>query len=291
MSYTVKRRKGKTQPFSEMPKSVSIGDVLKAGKLCVPKAETQAKLVLEQYDLTSHIWFKKEEQLFTIQAEKFAEGGFREAYKAYTVENGNNKLWVIKKFKKDSWDKVAEVYGMTLEEHTRKQVQMHMAAQAIANRLVKKCRQFTTQPQWFVYSNAYFSILGDEPVTVELYVEGDFVKYVNNDGQIGQPIAGKKTFYEKAEALTHFSYEESDGRLLLVDLQGSGYRLYDPEIATPKETESKSDSKERSFCGGNLNEMAFDNFFNGHNCNIYCKMLSLAEVLFSDEEEKDDKEN
>lgn len=60
-----------------MPKSVSIGDVLKAGKLCVPKVETQAKLILEQYDLTNQIWFKKEEQLLTIQGEKFAEGGFR----------------------------------------------------------------------------------------------------------------------------------------------------------------------------------------------------------------------
>ena len=29
-----------------MPKSVSIGDVLKAGKLCVPKPETQSKLIL-----------------------------------------------------------------------------------------------------------------------------------------------------------------------------------------------------------------------------------------------------
>ena len=99
---TVNRTKKKKtyQPISEMPKSVSIGDVLKAGKLCVPKPETQSKLILEQYDLTNHIWFKKEEQLFRIQGEKFAEGGFREAYKAYTVENGINTLWVIKNSRK-----------------------------------------------------------------------------------------------------------------------------------------------------------------------------------------------
>ena len=47
------------------------------------------------------------------------------------------------KIKKDSWDKVIEVYGMILEEHTGKQVQMHVATQTIANRLVKKCMQFT----------------------------------------------------------------------------------------------------------------------------------------------------
>ena len=80
--------------------------------------------------------------------------------------------------------------------------------------------------------------------------------------------------------------------MLLVDLQGSGYRLYDHEIATPKETESKSDSNERSFCGGNLNEMVFDNFFSDHNCKFIAKCFpSPSEVLFSDEDEKDDKEN
>lgn len=70
---------------------------------------TQTRNTIETYSLVLlffHIWFKKEEQLFRIQGEKFAEGGFWEAYKAYTVENGINTLWVIKKFKKDTWDKV-----------------------------------------------------------------------------------------------------------------------------------------------------------------------------------------
>ena len=54
-------------------------------------------------------------------------------------------------------------------------------------------------------------MLGNEPVTVELYVEGDFIKYVNNDGQIGHPIPGKKMLHEKAEALTHFSMKKVTG--------------------------------------------------------------------------------
>ena len=35
-----------------------------------------------------------------------------------------------------------------------------------------------------------------------------------------------------AETLSHFSYVKSQQNLLLVDIQGSGWRLYDPEIAT-----------------------------------------------------------
>jgi len=32
--------------------------------------------------------------------------------------------------------------------------------------------------------------------------------------------------------LSHYSYEKSNKKILLADIQGSGYALYDPEIAT-----------------------------------------------------------
>ena len=196
--------------------------------------------------ISNQIWFKKEEQLFQIQTDKFSEGAFREAYKAYTFKNGKSKLcviFVIKKFKKESWEKMMEIHGMTLEQHTRKQTQMHIAAQAIANRLVKKCKDFTAKQQFFAYNSVYFSMLGDEPITVESFVEGNFVKYINNDENPGVPVQGKKTLYEKAEALTHFYHEESEGRLLLVDLQGSDYNLYDPEIATSSELDGSDNER------------------------------------------------
>ena len=41
-----------------------------------------------------------------------------------------------------------------------------------------------------------------------------------------------KTIFEKAECLVHFSYVESPKKLMLLDLQGAEYNLYDPEIAT-----------------------------------------------------------
>ena len=36
----------------------------------------------------------------------------------------------------------------------------------------------------------------------------------------------------KAECLVHFTYESTNQKLMLLDIQGSGYQLYDPEIAT-----------------------------------------------------------
>lgn len=113
---------------------------------------------------------------------------------------------------------------------------------------------------------------------------------MNNDGLPSLCENGsKKVFFEKAEALTHFSYEESKEKLLLVDLQGSDYNLYDPEIATADDLNHSS--TERFFCARNLNELAFDNFFSHHKCNICCKLLSLIQIEMEVEVQEEDEEN
>ena len=47
-------------------------------------------------------------------------------------------------------------------------------------------------------------------------------------------VCGDKNdeFCQKAECLSHFSFEKFDKKLMIVDIQGSGANLYDPEIAT-----------------------------------------------------------
>ena len=52
---------------------------------------------------------------------------------------------------------------------------------------------------------------------------------VNNDGSICEPCS---ELTEKAERLAHFSYCKSNNQLMVVDMQGSGYTLFDPEIAS-----------------------------------------------------------
>ena len=113
---------------------------LKAGKLVIPKQEIVSELVLEYFEISEQIWMKKDVKKFHIQKEKFAEGGFRNAFKAYSLEKSKSNMWVTKKFKPSAWKNVADIYNMSLEEHTRKQVQMHVAAQAITNRMTKKLK-------------------------------------------------------------------------------------------------------------------------------------------------------
>ena len=130
------------------PVSISIGGILQAGKLITPTSDNEVTLTLESFNIKHKIWLKSEPTKFCMQTEKFAEGGFRNAFKAYSTENGTTKMWVIKKFKESTWNICGPRYNMSLEEHTRKQVQMHTAAKAIT----AKCRKKTGfRENWFEY--------------------------------------------------------------------------------------------------------------------------------------------
>ena len=84
----------------------------------------------------------------------------------------------------------------------------------------------------------------DVPVTVEQFVPGEFRKYVNNDGQCCfLNEESKDEILNKAEYLAHFSYVDSNGKLMLLDLHGSDYILYDPEIATKELLDGKNESE------------------------------------------------
>ena len=61
-----------------------------------------------------------------------------------------------------------------------------------------------------------------EVVTVEEFIEGDFIKYVNNTGE---RCVDNNLIADKAEAFCHYSYEKSEGKLMVVDIQGSEYIL------------------------------------------------------------------
>ena len=61
------------------------------------------------------------------------------------------------------------------------------------------------------------------------------------------------SLFEQAEDLMHFSYEASNEKFLLVDLEGEGYKLYDPDIAA-LETLIEAPSAEELFCTDNLRD-------------------------------------
>ena len=61
---------------------------------------------------------------------------------------------------------------------------------------------------------------------------------------------------------------------MVLDIQGAGYSLCDPEIAS---AELVDDDANILFCNGNLSSDAIDSFVAQHACNKFCELLCLHE--------------
>ena len=73
-------------------------------------------------------------------------------------------------------------------------------------------------------------------------------------------MLGKSSLLEQAEALVHFSYEASNEKFLLVDLQVVNCKLYYPEITTMKILVEAQLAEEFIYTG-NLTDATIDIFF------------------------------
>ncbi|XP_022803591.1 transient receptor potential cation channel subfamily M member 6-like [Stylophora pistillata] len=143
----------------------------------------------------------------------------------------------------------------TPEEHTRKVVQGHTLAFNFARQLRERVIQEQVDGEYGQVLEYRKIFMGktdiDEFLTVEEYTEGDFVKYISNNDQ----LCGKDSeISNKAEA----NHKKSKGKLMLLDIQGSGHTFYDPEIAS---RQIMDEHGKVQFCTGNLSIAAIDNFF------------------------------
>ena len=70
-----------------------------------------------------------------------------------------------------------------------------------------------------------------KPATVEEYVPGSFYKLIN---PTDDSSPHQQELFSKAECLVHYSYVSTKEKMVILDIQGSGFTLYDPEISTAK---------------------------------------------------------
>jgi hypothetical protein len=98
---------------------------------------------------------------------------------------------------------------------------------------------------------------------VENYINGYYEKYNNNAGWINNNLNESALI---AQTFSHFSWQITKGYLMIVDLQGVGGVLTDPQIhcLNPKK-----------FGKGNLGYVGIMKFFMSHVCNHYCRRLDL----------------
>lgn len=157
-------------------------------------------------------------------------------------------------------------------------MQMHLLARNFASQLEADVKA-KEESDFFGTAFRYRKIFHEETedksyVTVEEFILGVFTKYINNTGKTC--VDPTSSVAKKAECLTHYTYERSDRKLMLVDIQGSGFDLFDPEIASTNLMDATD--KQYLYCTGNLSEVAISTFVNEHTCNIFCGLLGLPAI-------------
>ncbi|CAB3984462.1 transient receptor potential cation channel subfamily M member 6-like [Paramuricea clavata] len=264
------------KPQKSFPPSLSVATMLKMGKLIQPAKRDTIQVQIEGFAVKDG-WTVAKTVTLSVESESFAEGGFRKAYKCESIDGKLSGKWVLKKYKENALEDMKSV-NLTEEEHARKQVQTHTLAQNIAIQMQRNVPE--TFGETFTYDSMLFGKIVEDNgdvcfVTIERYLEGSFTKYINNNGKISSSSDDDIT--KKAETLMHYSYQVSQGECLLVDIQGTGYQLYDPEVASKALMSDVGGADQLNFCIGNLSTEAIETFFEKHKCSIYCIMLGLKQ--------------
>ena len=261
---------------AQYPKSLSVLDMLKLGKVINEKTSTIISLF--SFDIKEMAWSLMPKAVeFIINKEPFGSGGFREAFKATSkTPKFKSSVWVIKKYLPDALMTIEQT-NQTTEQHTKKVVQMHSLAKNFAEQLehqLQKKDVLHLYGETVKFSPIFLGKMeSGEYVTVENYIDGEFVKYTNNNGLICKPNTALR---QKAESLAHFSFEKSEKQLMVMDIQGSGHHLFDPEIASRNLLHEDDD--EFLFTTGNLADTAITNLIENHDCSKYCTLLDLPKL-------------
>ncbi|KAK2872415.1 hypothetical protein Q8A67_022312 [Cirrhinus molitorella] len=106
--------------------------------------------------------------------------------------------------------------------------------------------------------------------TLEEELLGDFVKYSVKDGKEINLMRRDSEAGQKCCAFQHWVYTQTEGNLLVTDMQGVGMKLTDVGIATCK----------KGYKGfrGNCATSFIDQFKALHQCNRFCELLGLTSL-------------
>ena len=268
-SAPVQKSPKKVTTKSAYPKSVPLSSLLKLGKIIPPKCNQDIiELYVEEFSIEKKEWAAPIPVKSSVDQKSFACGAVRDDFEAQAL-SGLNGRYVLKRYKQDQIAAIVALFG-SVDNHTRKCVQMHSLARYYAMQLEKEALSHADYGRTLQYSKVYVGKTEGDLVTWESYMEGEFVKYINNDGHIckkGSEVA------DKAEAFSHFTYVKSEKQLMVLDIQGTGYSLYDPEIASTKILDD--DQKAVLFCFGNLSTEAIEQFLSEHRCKKYCSLVGI----------------
>ena len=152
-------------PTSEtkFPASVSITDLLKAGKLLKPN-KNKVKLTFEKFDVQKQEWPEEMEQDVVIETQRFSSGAFRDAFRTTSKTARTQKQWVVKTYNLKVVEAIVLKLSSTTDDHARKQVQMHAVARPLTQKFALKAP--TEFGASFKYHRCYYTTYNDKPATI-----------------------------------------------------------------------------------------------------------------------------
>lgn len=98
---------------------------------------------------------------------------------------------------------------------------------------------------------------------IEPRLEGEFKKHNNNNGYVADDNRCTP------QAFSHFTFHQSHGQLMIVDIQGVGDDYTDPQIMS---------LDGEGYGRGNLGKKGMEKFLKTHECNGVCQQLGLPDI-------------
>ena len=151
--------------------------MLKIGKLVKSIDSSSSVLEIYSFDLGDISWsIPPEKADFTIEKKLLGQGGFRKAFKATSRSHKfSGTTWMVKFYLPKTCEEIESTLNQTLEQHTKKIVQMHALAKNFAEQLTKEVHNLNVSLEFgktLKYNDIFFARLDDEFVTLEEFVEG-----------------------------------------------------------------------------------------------------------------------
>lgn len=193
----------------------------------------------------------------------FAKGSLRAAYFARTAASDNR--FVVKSFMRGGRRLVHLVEDMRCQALCKAFALEFNAMLVYGNSTEKQFLDFIVTACWRGKLGMAMTVSSDQLLSLEPYLEGDYIKYNNNCGYVNKD---QTQINQAAQAFSHFTFERSQGRFLVCDLQGVGNILTDAAIHT-------KDLDRFKLLESNLGPEGFQFFFATHVCNGICSKLGL----------------
>jgi hypothetical protein len=227
--------------------------------------------VHEKIDWTNpNLKHTRQDTVIQVLPTCFAKGAMRSAHAMYDCKL---EIQSVAKF---YFKPVAGVAGFDLEND----VEMQIMAKQLAT-------EFSLDPRvedtvdfiftcWYEIEDPAAAGLSPSMTkfTAEPYIGAEYQKYNSNTGW---KCAADVPLADTAQAFSHFTWQATKGKHLVVDLQGVDSVFTDPQIHSVEATR---------FGVGNLSTEGIVTFFSTHECNSVCRALSLGSFGSSLEEEE-----